>query len=315
MSPDKLSLNIISQYWNDFRAGSTWNLYLSTLQYQKTDSWASVEDWILNAEKCIESSMNITQALEILLVENYDAHVRMAECVVKEWGEQGRHDPHYYYDILALLPKENKIRKAELSNSNFLRFTSDDGWGFSIAARKALIRACDNEFLDFISEYINEKLLSKNTSNEQLEEHLIPLIVDLGKGWMDYVKPEGADRLKAFCLNYLERDKQVVNQYLNGRENFDGEREIWIGDNIAHYAYIFGWQDIVEDLKSMDWYWLSVFGDWWDDYENDNLLSWSLMHSDNLLKQRAIYVMELNESKSIDGAIAWERISRQSEKN
>ena len=300
------SKKLTSEYWRDFRKGATWNFYSDKLRNSSDEVWTNPSDWVGCATECIQSNTNVVQALEILLVEQKEKYLGVAEKFVFDWYEGGAYDVHYYYEIMARLPCDNAIRSKFLSSANFKDFIQDDGWGYSNSARQALIAANEPQFLEFLSSLINEKLKSKVISDVSIEEYVLPLMVDLGSKTDEYIEKNNIERVKEFCLDYLKKDENVVDKFLNGQFDED-ERQIWIGDDIAYNSWALGWNDIISDLKTKDWYWMSLFGDWWDDYGNKNLLTWSFYSKDRSLIDRATLVMQSDEHNKLDGAIAWER--------
>ncbi len=270
---DILAKNLIDKYWVDFRSGTTWNFYSCGLRRRIGDTWAKTSEWIENAKVCIESNINLIQALEILLVEEKEQYLEVAEHVVSDWYKSGAHDPYYYYQVMAKLPDDNFYRKKYLSPENYESFIGNDGWGYSDSARKALIEADDESFQEFIGDFINERFKSSKLPFYELEDFILPLFIDLGKKTERYVAKNNNERFKEFCLGYLEKDESLIEKFLNSDIDED-ERQIWIGDNIAYYSWALGWDDIINDLKTKDWYWMGLFSDWWDDSENKNLLVW-----------------------------------------
>jgi len=307
INQDAQSKKLISKYWSDFRSGSTWNFYSSKLRNQRDDAWVKPEEWIEHAKMCIESNTNLIQALEILLVEEKEQYLDVAEHLLSDWHKSGAHDPYYYFDVMARLPKENSIRKEYLSSTCFKEFMVDDGWGYSNSARTALINADDQCFLEFLGNFIDDNFKFNDLSDDVLEEDILPLFIDLGRKSENYVARSNNDHFKEFCLSYFQKDELVIDKFLNGNLEEDN-RQIWIGDNIAYYSWVLGWNDVIDELKNKDWYWMSLFSDWWDDYENNNLLVWSLYSNDNILKERASHIMQQDEYNKLDGAIVWERL-------
>lgn len=309
LNNDQLSKKVISEYWEAFISGSTWNFFSSMLRNQINEPWATREDWFEHAKACVENDTNITQALEILLVEDKEEYLDFAQRIVSEWHERGAHDAYYYYELMAKLPCDNTFRRKYLSSDFFVDFTKNDEWGESDSARKALINVDDQHFLEFLAEFINKSLSVVNISDDEIEYNVLPLLIDLGRKSGDLVSKDNLDRVKRFCLDYLKKDEVIFNRYLDGCLDED-ERQIWVGDNIAYYAWVLGWDDIILELKNSEWYWMSLFSEWWDDTSNNNLLVWSLCKNEDFLKKRAAYVMKHDEYCKLDGAIAWERFRR-----
>ena len=300
---DALAESLISQYWTDFRSGATWNFYPSKIRNQEVDAWCNRSDWIENAMECVEYNTNLIQAFEILLTEKRDQYIDSAEKLVEAWHKSGAHDAHYYYDIIAKLPSENVYRRQYLSSDRYNEFVGEDEWGYASSARKALVNSNDQSFVEYLGLFINNAF---DSDNVDIEYELLPLVIDLGSKSEMYIKKSNLEKLKEFCLDYLKKDEQVVSKFLNTNIDED-ERQIWVGDDIAYYSWVLGWNDILEDLKNKDWYWMMIFSEWWEDSSNKNLLTWSLYSVDTVLLERAEYVMKQGGYNRLDGAIAWKR--------
>jgi general stress protein 26 len=181
-------------------------------------------------------------------------------------------------------------------------------------ARQALVRVKDKKFCEFYGSYINDLFESNNFGDETIEDSIIPLLIDFGVLANQYLPSSHLDKVKDFIYKSLSKDKAIVEQALNGVDNNQDSRKMWVRDNVAYWVWTLGWADILHDLKKQDWYWLSIFSEWWEDSDSNNLLVWSLLHDNEILRNRAIHVMKSDNFKKIDGAIAWKRINRLSEK-
>ena len=82
--PDELAQGLIDQYWVDFENGNTWNYYIQIPHYVTSDTWATKEDFIYHAKKCVDKKINILQALEILIKEEYNNYIEMAISEVED---------------------------------------------------------------------------------------------------------------------------------------------------------------------------------------------------------------------------------------
>ncbi len=302
---NNLSQGLISRYWKRFGDGETWNYFLDPCRFVKGDRWASLNDWQEAAETCIEKKINLVQALEVLLEIEFDKYIDLADEVVTEWHKSGAHDAYYFYDILSLFPQDNQIRKEFLGESEFREFLDENEEGYGQSARSALIRVDDKIFCEFIGNAIDEKIL-KGVEDEEMEDEILPLMVDLGKKSGQYLSSNSIEYAQHFMERYLDNDKRIADALLNGTLN-DEARSLWIVDNAAYYSWSMGWEDILNDLKNSDWYWVASFSELWEGDENKNLLVWSMIDPNSMVRSNAIDVMKAG---SIDGAIAWHRLSK-----
>lgn len=301
-----LSKQLKSKYWDDFKSGHAWNYFIIRQKFNDNDSWSTKEEWGNVAKECIDNNKNVLQALEVLLILEYDDYFSIADEVVNKWYKEGGHDDYYYFDIIATFPEEHKIRKKLLNPSIFKRLMSCDGWGQNSIARQALLRVGDIEFKEYLGEWLN-KSIESGIDDENIENNIIPLLVEFGEIANDYVSINNLNYIKEFAHSYLNKDQMVVEQLLNSRVLNESQRSIWIADNIAYWSWMLGWQDILESLKSKEWYWAVLFSDFWEDADNNNLVVWSLCHDNVIIKNRAIEIMQKGDINSIDGVIALER--------
>ena len=304
---DELCKSLIDRYWSEFKAGKTWNYYSWSPKYLESDTWATQEKWLSISKECIKTDINVIQALEVLLDLEYENYIDKAQNIVIDWYNSGGYDDYYYYNVIARFPKDHPIRKNVLSIDNFEDIYIDDS--DSSLARKALVNSKDENFIECCSKYV-EKLLDQTLiSIEMIENHIAPILLDLGSLPKECISGKHLDKLKTICLQYFEKDKNIINRILNGELLNEDTRNIWVGDNLAYWAWSFGWDDVLSILDSEDIYWLAIFSDFWDDYYNNNLLIWSLQKNDSLIKNRAIHVMNTHELYKLDGAIAWSRLT------
>lgn len=304
---DKLSQKIVSQYWEDFRTGRTWNYFISSQKYLKSDTWATESKWVEIAEECFEKKINLLQALEILLITDFDNYFPVADEIVSSWFHDDRHDDYYYFDILALFPKEHEIRNA-VFNSEFIEsLVLEDDWGQSSLARSALIRSNDLMFQEYLGDWLNRAIESERGA-EFLEINVLPLLVEFGNRSKSYISQRNIDKLKCFVVSYLEKDKNFVEFSLNDGDVYSYGRTIWVADNIGYWSWALDWQDIIYMLKNSEWYWIALFSEFWGDEDNNNLVTWAMLHDDDIIRSRAVEVMGDSNAISLDGAIAWRRI-------
>lgn len=304
---DQLCQTLIDSYWSEFKAGTTWNYYFLRPKYVESDTWASKEKWLSVSKECIETGTNVLQALEILLDLEYENYIDTAEKIVMDWYNSGAHDSYYYFDIIAKFPQDRPIRKDILSIDNFEDIYSDDSE--SSMARRALILDNDRDFIESLSEYLDKLLARPFISIDIIENRLVPILLELGDLLKQCVSPEHLSKFKSICLEYFEKDKDIVSRFLNGEPLDEDTRNIWVGDNLAYWSWMFGWDDVLLILDSEDIYWLAIFSDFWPDYDNNNLLVWSLRKDDQAIANRAIHVMHTHELYKLDGAIAWSRLA------
>lgn len=307
---DNLAESLINEYLSQFKAGLTWNYYNWDPKYVKGDTWVSRDEWMNIAKDCLVKNTNVLQSLEILLDEETDAYISIAEEVVEKWYNEGGYDAHYYYDIIAHLPRQNPIRQSVVSMDAYDDFFCIDSSEQSLL-RTALVRVKDADFCKTLGDYLNNLLSSSNLDDELMEDKIIPLLIEFGAASESYVLPSNLERVKEFCLAFLENDKRIVNYMLNGGSLNEEERQVWVGDNIAYWAWRLGWRDILTFLKGEEWYWASIFSEWWDDSESYNLLVWSLLDNNDSVRRRAMSVMQNHELHKLDGAIAWKRLGHQ----
>ncbi|WP_157951191.1 hypothetical protein [Cyanothece sp. BG0011] len=307
MNINELSKTLIDRYWSEFRAGKTWNYYSWKPKYLQRDTWASQEKWLSVSKECIEANTNVVQALEVLLDLEYENYIEKAQEIVRDWYNSGAYDSYYYFDIIAKFPQDHPIRKDILSIDKFEDIYSENSE--VSMARKALIFGKDESFIESSSEYVNQLLAQPFLNIEIIESRIIPILLDFGDLSKEYLSIERLDQLKYICLEYFEKDKDIIDRFLNGKPLEENTRNIWVGDDLAYWAWTLGWDDVLSILDSEDIYWSAIFSDFWDDYDNNNLLIWSLQKDDPLIQNRAIWVMNTHELYKLDGAIAWSRLA------
>lgn len=308
-----LSSDLISEYWCDFKASRTWNYYLWDPKYVRGEKWAPIDKWVSVSKECIEENLNVIQSLEILLREEFENYVSSAESFVHEWYKGGGHDAYYYFDILSMLPKNNHVRRKVLSVDSFYNLYADDPEVMS--ARRALARAGDEDFVRHAGRYINDLFERDRLSESLIENHIIPIMLDMGGVVNSCVSEENLNRVKILCLEYYDKDREVIERIMGGVNQDEGQRQVWVGDNLAYFSWVFDWHDVLDMLGNDELYWSGIFSELWDDPENYNLLVWSLVRDDVLLRSRAEYVMVNHELHKLDGAIAWSRLTDMTKEN
>lgn len=306
ISENDLVKDLISSYWNDFQEGGTWNYFTYPLRYHEKDTWASIQDWTIHASKCLKNKKNQIQALEVLLSIDYAEHVDDAETFLNKLDDD-IHDVYYLYDLLAMMPKINPLRKRYLSRDSFDFFVQDDSDAH--LARLALCRVQDEEFLSFAGSYVNHFVKENRDDYEEVEGVVFPLLVDLGKNLEAYLSEDTIGVIEFIINKYLEKDMLCFEDMLNGRIFSEDERCVWIADEVARIAFSAGFTEILDRLKLSDWYWAGMFSEIWEDSDNNNLLAWSLYGSNETLLNRAEWVMNKHEYQRLDGAIAFSRLS------
>lgn len=300
----KICNRVVSEYWSDFKAGNTWNYFLDSSKYSNNDEWASMSQWKSAAEFCIENDSNVIQALEVLLAIDSDKYMDLANERIAYWYSGGAHDAYYYFDILSHFPKEDKIREQFLGEKEYGTFIESDGWGYNSSARNALLKSDDSSFREFLGDWVSRKL-SAEYSLDTMEDDIFPLLVELGRYSKKYLSDSNIKDAKLFVQEFLDNDKKSVESILNGKIIDYEDRSLWIADNAGYFSWALGWQDIIDQLKTSDWYWASIFSDLWSDEDNKNLVAWSLVHNDQVIRSRALEVIK---SGSVDGAIALMRL-------
>ncbi len=304
---DSLSAELIDRYWNDFKSCSTWNYYNWAPKYLEDDVWATKDTWISVSQECLEKDTNVLQALEVLLDLDRDNYIDIAENVLSTWFESGAHDEHYYYDLISYLPVEHKIRKEVLSvESNSDIFGCDAELSL---LRRALARASDRDFIELSGGYLNDLLQRDTLDIDLLEYSIMPVLMDLGRYAKSCVSVSNLDRLKRSCLNFYEKDRIQIETLLLGDFEDSDQRRVWVGDNLAYWAWVLGWQDMLSDLDRDDLYWAAMFSELWGDEENTNLLIWAALKDSKILRNRASVVMKTHELHRLDGAIALSRMA------
>lgn len=304
---DRIARELIAGYWDAFcGAGPARNYRFDHLRYLESDTWATREQWIAAARLCVENKTKLLFGLEILLAEGLDEYLPLAQDLIRDWDEQYEgHDPEYYYDLLAQLASDDPMRRKYLSGFDPFDLCT---WG-----RKALILAVDEPGCGKIGAALSSMFTAAEPDANEIEHTGLPLLCDLGPLCGQYVTPAALEAARRFCLDYLARDRAIAPHYRQWYAEFSAgqrdERMHWIFGEIAPIASRLGWFDVLEGLQREPWYWEQLFAHAYSDYESTSLLAWS-RHADNeVLRRRAMLVMTNNRFDTLDGAIAWTRMS------
>jgi hypothetical protein len=306
---DMLAECLIQAYWRAFTGNEpTWNFYLSPQHYTPADCWATRAQWIRAAKECVARKTKVLFGLEILLAEGLTEYMPTAIDILAEWErDEDRHDPEYYYAILAHLPHDNQLRRKYLA-----AYDADD---LGKAGRAALIAVAvaDEALCSQIASRITKIFQARNPDPTDIEESALPAMLELGPLCGRYLAPAVMDAARKFCLDYLQKDRILAPEYAQRHHDlFAGkidERIRWICDDIAYLCWRLGWFDVLSALRDESWYWNSIFNGSHADYENTNLLIWSQYVTNDLLCMRALQVMKTHPYRQLDGAIAWLRMA------
>lgn len=304
MNDSCLADELITGYLQEFQEGVTWNFFNDPYRYISGDSWVSFENWQTTAKHCLENSVNVVQALEILLLTDRVKYLSKAEMVLKEWEKNGCHDAYQYYEILSHFPLDFKLRDEYLGPAEYEAFLEDDGWGYNKNARDALFRLAESDFLQIVGEWLDSRILS-GPRDEEIAEKYFPLLVEMGENCNHYLSSESIQSVKDFVFRYLARDEKQFFSLLNDNEIYRESRSLWIVDSVAFSTWRLGWFEVLSYLSNSEWYWASLFDDDWQD-DNRNLLVWSLLKRNSTIVRRAELLIK---EGNIDGAIAWKRLN------
>lgn len=302
---------IINSYFDNFKNGKKNNYYLDKKRYNANDTWASKDTWVKIAKECIANNQNILQALEILIIEEYNEYYSIADKVLIDWYNGGPNDIEYYHDILAFMPKDYSIRQEMVGD--YSDYLVNYSVGSDTLMRESLIRSKDVEFCKIYGKYLDVEIEKYKDNFEELSLMMdANYIYDLGKDAYKYIGKENLDIVKNMLIKYIQKDKEMALKILNGYvPNIEEEQTLWIIDHAPKVAFYMGWNDILEYLADEAWYWDLLFDSRciYEDYENTNLLIWSNYTCNNTLKERAYVLMENRLSyMKLDGVIALTRM-------
>lgn len=306
-----LMKDIVTMYWHRFIEGKDYNYYLDKRRYNSNDTWAVKYDWVKVAKECIARDYNVLQALEILIIEEYDQYYSTVDKVLTEWYANGGYDIEYYYDLIAAMPKDYVIRKEIVEDYSdcFIDYSA----GSTLFMREALIRNNDTEFCKVYGNYLDEKI-QKNKNNFKELALMVEAgyIFDLGKKAFKYMQKESLNIVKKMLLEYIQKDKELALKILDGYvPNSDREQTLWIVDYAPRLAFYMGWNDILKYLSDEEWYWTLLFDHnyGYEDSENTNLLIWSSYIFNDTLQRRALELLESSSSNNqLDGVISLTRM-------
>ncbi len=279
----RMADTLIVGYWNDFVFGHTWNYHGWPPKYVPGDRWASRDQWIAVARRCIEENTHLLSAYEVLLTEGLTECAADALALAQDWHDSSGHDPEYYYGVLARLP-DCALRRFYLNNEDTDEIFEDG------ATRRALISVEDARTCELVAGRIVHDLSPVTLDAGLVRGAVIPRLAEMGPLCRKYVPEAAMARAKQFCLEGLATDRASGS---------------WPRGKIAYTAWRVGWHDVLRELEGDAWYWSSTFE---LDSDNCSLLTWSLLVSNDALKARALEVMRTDPSHRIDGAIAWVRL-------
>lgn len=303
---DALAERLIADYWQAFIEGTTWNYHGWRPKHVPGDAWVDRGQWIEASRQCIALDRNLIAAYEILLAEGLREYEHQAIAFVESWHRESGHDAYYFFDLLARLPEDFHVRAEYLSFRDCDDLWENDAWHWSQSRRHALLSVEDAKACELLGVRISKAFRSSTPDEAYIEDDVVPRLSELGPLSHRYVDKTALDKAKAFCLSRLEQDKRISHIRHDLDEN---ERSLWIRCDIARIAWRLGWTDILRNLAHERWYWSSIFDDYCD-YENLNLLTWSLVLNNDALSRQALHVMQTHAYHPLDGAIAWKRLHR-----
>ena len=300
---------IINNYFSLFEEGKTYNYYLDRFRYSSEDTWATKEQWVNIAKRCIKNKTNIIQALEILIREEFDKYYKLADSILLEWKLEGAYDIGAYYDLIFSMPKDYALRREIVGD--YSEYLIDDSWGYAKLARATLLRNGDKDFLNIYGNYINN-FIEKNIGDFHKMESFLEFsnIVYFGNNIYNYIDEKNLKNLKIFLYEHIKNDKLIANRILNDNNFiFTNSRNIWIADKIAEISFFLGFFDVLDYLLHEDWYWIFLFDNeyGYEDTNNSNLLVWSNYSCNSVLKRRAKDIIETGNNE-LDGVIALYRM-------
>jgi len=290
-----------------YENGFLWNPFLDYVRYVPGESWIEEIDWRSLAELSLHQSNGSLTAFEILLEIDFDKYVDKAENWVASCYRENDHDFYSFYNLLALLPKDNAVREYFLGASEFNSILpSDRSLGDSLA-RRALIRVGDTDFCMYCSEWL-ENEMSTLKKGYEIEDPIMTIMSEFGVAGLEILKESTLERIKDLVIDLKSREERLIYRALSDSEGQDHPISPLSLDSILVLSWRLGWNDVLADLKKSDWYWAVQFSDFVPDTKNYVLLVWSCIHDaprENLLSQ----IGEKLNMGSLDGAIAWKRLA------
>lgn len=305
---DALCRRLVSEYWPLLEEGNAWNYFGWSPKYVPSDTWATRSQWIDFARACLAKDKAGINAHQILLDAGCEGALAPAREFVDEWHRRSAHDPEYYWKILSYLPEEDPLRQEYLGfpPDQLDDPESDISTAPDTSIRSVLMSAGDSRMCRFVAERVTEIFAAEVLDDERAEDYALPRMVELGPRCAEYLSAETIARAREFCLRLLEKDREVSPR----REALfeAGEvRCLWLRCDIAYVCHRIGFDDIMQKLRSEDWYWNSMF-DSYCESENYTLLTWSLSEKDDVLLERTEHVMTTDAYARVEGAIAWSRM-------
>ena len=301
---------IVSYYIDRLKRGDVSLYFRDKYRYHREDKWLSYGEWISIAKEML--SFNELDALEILLQSNErDNYIERADKVLSSWYAHGAYDIEYYQDILILMPKEYHIRKSIIGD--YFNFDDIDEFDVEKDMLVSLLRYSDDDKLKMMyGSYIDKKVLTYKDDYDILEEFVENSAILEYAPYLDknYISKETLMRIKDMLLIYLQKDKDMFYKIRAGYIPDEEERTLWVVDYIATISYFLKYYDILEYLKSEDWYWEVLFDEGlMNDIYNNNLLVWSYYMSSDILKKQAMSKLSNRYfDDSIDAIIALSRM-------
>ena len=302
-STRRKAADIVDNIWDEFILGEVSDLFLCRYRWNPSDVWASQDHWRRVAEHCVAQEKSLISAFEILLHLDADQYLDDAQRLVDDWENRGGYDAYYFHRLIAHFPDGHPTKEKYLGDSSFFDIFEFDLYANS--AREALITANDKRFMEKVGRELDSRLSGSTIDDADIEDSLY-LFYDLGANVQNFVSKRLFLRLKDWFLRGWENDCRYRS---HARMNVcEADRSLWVADKIGHHSWLFGWQDVLEELTQSQLYWDLVFSeDLHHDHENLNLLAWSSHFVNPALVERASELMQSRDQR-IDGAISIVRL-------
>jgi len=187
-----------------------------------------------------------------------------------------------------------------------------DSIDFDEQLRKALIRINDEKICHYIAKKINNEVKVFRCDDDFIvifEEYIMPRMAEMGALSSSYINKEIINLLKEKCIEYLDKDRLIIENNKTEILLKENKRAIWVRDSIAFWAWRLNWTDLLDKLENDNWYWSCVFNPPFDQ-DNTNLLVLSTFTANEYLRKQAINVMTSHPYHKLDGAIAWKRMEQ-----